>query len=275
MRPRCLLIALAVIAAPLLVVPAGAGAQGGSGLCSMNVFPTGQGFSLGPHTVQVSMACEALPEGSAQYSYEGLRITSNDPLAEFASLEVDTCTVGSSEVECPLLLGETSSYAELHGDLKFQFPVCELGGFGTTVGAEYMLVDDNGMAEWHPISVRGPCAGPVLVAGGSGKGGCAKHDFKMKVSVAAELRQLLIDAVTFGGEVSDEEPQFIANLTKKGKKVSREPRLANLKYQSSLSGFKIKVPAGDLPSGKYEVRVYLELNSPDDYPSDIEKFKSC
>jgi hypothetical protein len=270
-----LLVALAVIAAPVLAAPVEASAQNGSGLCSMNVFPTGQGFSLGPHTVQVSMICEALPEGSDQYSYEGLRITSNDPLAEFASLETGTCSAGTGGVECPLLLGETSSSAELHGDLRFQSPVCELGGFGTTVGAEYMLVGDNGMTQWHPISVRGPCAGPVLVTGGSGKGGCAKHDFKMKVSIAAELRQLLLEAVTFGGEAPEEEPQFIAMLSRKGKKTSSEPRLANLKYRSSLEGFKIKVPAGDLASGKYEVRVYLELNSPDDYPSDIEKFKRC
>jgi hypothetical protein len=274
-----LLVALAGIAAPVLASPAEARAQDGSGLCGMSVFPNGQGFDLGAHTVQVSMLCEELPANedfSNVYSYERLRITSNDPLAEFASLEVGTCSTGASEVECPLLLGETDQGAELHGDLRFQFPVCDLAGFGTTVAAEYLLVGPDGGQQWHPISVRGPCAGPVLVTGGSGKrGACAKHDFRMKVNIASELRQLLLESVTFGGETSDEEPQFIAALRRKGNKASREPRLAKLKYQSSLSGFKIKVPAEDLPSGKYEVRVYLELNSQDDYPNDIERFKRC
>lgn len=271
-----LLVVLAVLAAPLLAAPPEAGAQDGSGLCRMNVFPTGQGFDLGPHTVQVSILCEALPEGSSQYSYERLRITSNDALAEFASLEVGTCSAGTNEVECPLLLGGTEQAQELHGDLRFQFPACDLEGFGTTIGAEYLLAGDDGSRQWHPISVRGPCAGPLLVTGGTGKKGkCASGDFKMTVTVAAELRQLLIDAVTFGGEVSDEVPQFVATLGRKGKKVSKEPRLADLKYRSSLNGFKIKVPAKGLPSGNYLVRVFLELNSPDDYPSDIEKFKRC
>lgn len=235
----------------------------------MDVFPQGVGFSLGPHTVQLRMFCEALPEGSDQYSYEGLRITSSDPIADFASLETDTCSVGVSEVECPLLLGGTSSSQELYGELRFQSPT----DFTTDVGAQYQTEDQNGVREWNDVTVSQLGQGALYLGRDPKK--CSARDFKINVRIASGLRQQLIDAVTFGGEVSDEVPQFIATLTRRGKKVSKEPRLADLKYKSDLNGFKIKVPASRLASGKYQVYVYLELNHPDDYPSNYLQFKRC
>jgi hypothetical protein len=267
--PR-LLVVLAAVAAPLLVAPAGAGAQGAAGLCTMDVFPQGVGFSLGPHTVQVRMFCEPLPEGSDQYSDERLRITSSDPIADFASLETATCSVGVSEVECPLLLGETSSSQELYGELRFQDPT---EAFSPEVSAQYTTVDQNGFQETHDVTVSQLVQGSVYLGRNPKK--CLRRDFKIKVQISAGLRSQLLEMVTFGGEVSDEVPQFVATLTRKGKTVSREPRLADLKYKSDLKGFKISVPASRLPSGKYEVPVYLELNHPDDYPSDALSFKRC
>jgi hypothetical protein len=259
---------LAAVAAPLLVAPAGAGAQGAGGLCTMDVFPQGVGFSLGPHTVQVRMLCEALPEGSDQHSYEGLRITSTAPIARFASLEVGTCSVGSSEVECPLLLGGTEAQQELQGDLQFQVPT----EFSTYVSGQYETVDDNGVREWNDILVSQLGQGSVFLPKTPKK--CFSRDFKIKVGITPGLRSRLLEMVTFGGEVSDEEPQFVANLARLGK-VAKEPRLADLKYKSDLKGFKIKVPASRLPSGRYEIQVFLELTSPDDYPADNLPFKRC
>jgi hypothetical protein len=264
-----LLVVLAAVAAPLLVAPAGAGAQGAGGLCTMDVFPQGVGFSLGPHTVQVRMFCEALPEGSDQHSYERLRITSDAPIANFASLEADTCSVGSSEVECPLLLGGTSSSQELYGELQFQVGTW----FVDAISAQFETEDDNGVREWHDIPVDQLIQGSAYLGKNPKK--CFRRDFKIKVLISPGLRSQLLEMVTFGGEVSDEVPQFTANLARLGKKVTKEPRLPDLKYKSDLKGFNIKVPASRLPSGKYEIQVFLELTSPDDYPADVLPFKRC
>lgn len=235
----------------------------------MDVFPQGVGFSLGPHTVTVRMFCEALPEGSDQYSYERLRITSESAIAQFASLEVGTCSVGSREVECPLLLGLTSSSQELDGELRFQSPT----DFSTDVSGQYQTEDQNGILEWNDIPVSQLGQGALFLGKTPKK--CFRRDFKINAQVSAGLRAQLIEMVTFGGEISDEEPQFIANLARSGKKVTKEPRLPDLKYKSDLKGFKIKVPASRLPSGRYEIQVFLELNSPDDYPSNYLPFKRC
>jgi hypothetical protein len=234
----------------------------------MDVFPQGVGFSLGPHTVQVRMFCEALPEGSDQYSYERLRITSGSAIAQFASLEVDTCSVGSSEVECPLLLGGTSSSQELYGELQFQ----DTTQLVDAISAQFETVDDNGVREWHDIPVDQLIQGSAYLGKSPKK--CFRRDFKVKLRISPGLRSQLLEMVTFGGEVSDEVPQFTANLARLGKKVSKQPRLADLKYKSDLNGFKIKVPASRLASGKYEVLVYLELNQ-GDYPGDFLPFKRC
>jgi hypothetical protein len=265
-----LLVVLAVTAVPLLAAPAGAGAQGGGGLCEMQVFPTGQGFSLGPHTVQVRMICEERP--GSDYSYEGLRISSSLPIAEFASLEVGTCSVGTGEVECTLLLGGTNQAAELHGDLRFLDPTCS--PVDTTVGAEYLLVGGDGSREWYPMPVKGPCVGEV--AGEvPGPKGCVRDDFRARVNTDPELRSWLLEAFTFGGEVSDEIPQYIVRLERQGRKAAREPRLPDLKYKSNLTSFIVKVPASRLARGKYLFRVFLELNDPRDFPSSFFRFKRC
>jgi hypothetical protein len=267
-----LLVALAGVTAPLLVAPTEAGAQGG--LCEMRVFPISGGFSLGPHTVTVRMTCGELPEGSSHYSYEELRITSSAAIAEFASLEVGTCTVGDlqADVECPLLLGDTAQTQELHGDLRFVLPTCS---GGTSLGAEVLMEGDDGSREWFGMPVKGPCVGQEDFPAPTVDKGCNRSDFKAILRTPPDLRAWLLDAVTFGGEVSDEVPQYLVTLGRQGKKVAKEPRLPALKYESNLTSFKVKIPAGRLARGKYLVRFFLELNSPDDYPSTNLRFKVC
>jgi hypothetical protein len=265
-----LLVSLAAVAAPLLIAPAEAGAQGG--LCEMRVYPITGSFSLGPHTVTVRMTCDALPEGSSQYSYEGLRITSSAALAEFASLEVGTCSVGSSEVQCSLLLGGTESQQELHGDLRFVLPTCS---GGTTLGAEVLLVGDDGSREWYGMPVKGPCVGQDDFPRPAVDKGCNRRNFEVRLNTPEALREWLIEAFTFGGEVSDEVPRYIVTLERRGKKVAKEPRLPELKYKSDLYSFGVEIPVRRLKSGKYLVRFFLEPNSPDDYPSTFVRFKVC
>jgi hypothetical protein len=267
-----LLVALAGVAATLLAAPTEARAQGG--LCEMKVFPIAGGFSLGPHTVTVRMTCDALPEGSNQYSYEGLRITSSAALAQFASLEVGTCTVGDlqADVECPLLLGDTKQVQELHGDLRFVLPTCS---GATNLGAEVLLVGDDGSREWFGMPVKGPCVGQEDFPRPAVDKGCNRKNFGVKLDTPEALRDWLIEAVTFGGEVSDEVPRYIVTLTRRGKKVAKEPRLPQPKYESDLYSFVVEIPARRLKSGKYLVRFFLEPNSPDDYPSTFVRFKVC
>jgi hypothetical protein len=271
-----LLVSLAAVAAPLLIAPAEAGAQSAAGLCTMDAFPRGVGFSLGPHTIQLRMFCEALPEGSNQHSYEGLQITSDAPIAEFGSLEAFPCTVvASTRVECPLLLGGTESTQELYGELRFQVVTTyEV----RAISAEYTTVDETGVRDTHDLPVSPLHRGFVVQIPPNPRKfakGCVRRDFKLKVQLSDGLRQQLLDMATFGGEVSDEVPQFVARLERQGKKGATQSRLPELKYKSSLNGFKIKVPASRLSSGRYNSHVFLELSDPADYPDDILKFKVC